>query len=89
MAKYEVNAYGGGKFRVFGETIDIGVGNFIDNFARFLGIGFPGGPKVEQLAKRSKNYIELPYRVKGMDIALSGILTNLKQKVENKMKDII
>ena len=60
------------------------MGNFIDNFARFLGIGFPGGPKVQKLAEQSKNYIELPYTVKGMDIALSGILTNLKQKVESR-----
>lgn len=71
-----------GKYRVFGETLDIGVGNFIDSFARYAGIGFPGGPKIENLAKKRKNYVELPYRVKGMDIALSGILTNLKQKIE-------
>ncbi|MEK6820004.1 MAG: UGMP family protein, partial [Nanoarchaeota archaeon] len=45
---------------------------------------FPGGPKIEQLALNGKNYIELPYKVKGMDIALSGILTNLKQKIESK-----
>ena len=83
-ANTQVIAYESGKFRVFGETLDIGVGNFIDNFARFLGIGFPGGPRVEELAKKSKNYIELPYRVKGMDIALSGILTNLRQKRESK-----
>ena len=47
-----------------------------------LGIGFPGGPKVELLALQGKNYIELPYRVKGMDITISGILTNLRQKIE-------
>jgi len=83
-ANTQVIAYSSGKYRIFGETLDIGVGNFIDNFARFLGIGFPGGPKVQKLAEQSKNYIELPYTVKGMDIALSGILTNLKQKVESK-----
>jgi N6-L-threonylcarbamoyladenine synthase len=83
-ANTQVIAYSSGKYRIFGETLDIGVGNFIDNFARFLGIGFPGGPKIQKLAEQSKNYIELPYTVKGMDIALSGILTNLKQKVESK-----
>lgn len=83
-ANTQVIAYEAGKYRVFGETLDVGVGNFIDNFARFLDVGFPGGPKIEQLALQSKNYLELPYRVKGMDIALSGILTNLKQKVESK-----
>lgn len=73
-----------GRYRIFGETLDIGVGNFIDNFARYLGIGFPGGPKIEKLARKSKSYIELPYRVKGMDITLSGILTNLRQKIESE-----
>ena len=83
-ANTQVIAYASNKFRVFGETLDIGTGNFIDNFARHAGIGFPGGPKIESFAKDGKRYIELPYSVKGMDIALSGILTNLKQKVESK-----
>jgi len=83
-ANTQVIAYASGKYRVFGETLDIGVGNFIDNFARCSGIGFPGGPAIEKLAKGGKNLIELPYKVKGMDIALSGILTNLKQKFESK-----
>ncbi|MBW6442408.1 tRNA (adenosine(37)-N6)-threonylcarbamoyltransferase complex transferase subunit TsaD [Patescibacteria group bacterium] len=84
-ANTQIIAYASQKFRVFGETLDVGVGNFIDNFARYSGIGFPGGPIVEKLAKegsKRKNFIELPYTVKGMDIALSGILTNLRQKIE-------
>lgn len=81
-ANTQIIAYEAGKYRIFGETLDIGVGNFIDNFARFLGIGFPGGPKIEALAKKGKKYIELPYTVKGMDVALSGILTNLKKRAE-------
>jgi N6-L-threonylcarbamoyladenine synthase len=83
-ANTQIIAYASGKYRIFGETLDIGVGNFIDNFARYAGIGFPGGPRIQKLAEKGKNYIELPYKVKGMDIALSGILTNLKQKVESK-----
>ncbi len=83
-ANTQIIAYSSGKYRIFGETLDIGIGNFIDNFARFLGIGFPGGPKIQKLAEQGKNYIELPYVVKGMDISLSGILTNLKQKMESK-----
>ena len=84
-ANTQIIAYESGKYRIFGETLDVGVGNFIDNFARYLGLGFPGGPKIEQLALLGKNYVELPYKVKGMDIALSGILTNLKQKLEKGM----
>lgn len=83
-ANTQVIAYASGKYRIFGETLDLGVGNFIDTFARYLELGFPGGPKIQKLAEAGKNYIELPYTVKGMDIALSGILTNLKQKIESK-----
>ncbi len=83
-ANTQIIAYASGKYRIFGETLDLGVGNFIDSFGRYAGIGFPGGPKIQKLAEKSNNYIELPYKVKGMDIALSGILTNLKQKLESK-----
>lgn len=79
-ANTQVIAYEGKRYRIFGETLDNGVGNFLDAFARFLGIGFPGGPKIYELAKQGNNYIELPYVVKGMDISVGGILTNLKQK---------
>lgn len=82
-ANTQVIAYAAGKYRVFGETLDIGTGNFIDTFARYAGIGFPGGPVIQKLAEQSHNYIELPYKVKGMDVAFSGILTNLKQKLES------
>ncbi|MBT4166484.1 tRNA (adenosine(37)-N6)-threonylcarbamoyltransferase complex transferase subunit TsaD [archaeon] len=80
-ANTQVIAYSGGKYRVFGETLDIGIGNFIDNFARVIGQGFPGGPKVQELALKGK-YVELPYSIKGMDVAFSGMLTKLKQMYE-------
>lgn len=83
-ANTQVIAYASGKYRVFGETLDIGVGNFIDNFARYAGIGFPGGPKIEKLSLEGKKLIELPYTIKGMDVAFSGILTNIKQKFDSK-----
>ena len=83
-ANTQVIAYEAGKYRVFGETLDIGVGNFIDSFGRYAGLGFPAGPAVQKLAEKSKNYVELPYKVKGMDVAFSGILTNLKQKIDSK-----
>ncbi len=83
-ANTQVIAYEGGKYRVFGETLDQGVGNFIDSFARYIGLGFPGGPKIEKIALQGKNYVELPYVVKGMDVSFSGILTNLKQKYDSK-----
>jgi len=79
-ANTQIIAYQGKKYRIFGETLDNGLGNFLDAFARFLNLGFPGGPKLEKLASQGKNFIELPYVVKGMDVSFGGILTNLKQK---------
>lgn len=82
-ANTQVIAYDSGKYRIFGETLDNGVGNFLDGFARHMGMGFPGGPKIASLAENGKNFIELPYVVKGMDISVSGIQTNLKQKYDS------
>jgi len=84
-ANTQIIAYAAGRYRIFGETLDIGIGNFIDTFARYAGLGFPGGPKIAQLAS-SKNvkYVELPYSVKGMDVAFSGMLTKLRQMLESK-----
>ncbi len=76
----QVLALEGDRYRVFGETLDIGIGNAIDTFARELGLGFPGGPKVERLALKGKTYIELPYAVKGMDLSFSGVLTEAVRK---------
>ncbi len=84
-ANTQIIAYAAGKYRVFGETLDIGIGNFIDTFARHAGMGFPGGPKIMKLAENGK-YIEIPYSIKGMDVAFSGLLTNLKQKYDKGEK---
>ncbi|MBT7706210.1 tRNA (adenosine(37)-N6)-threonylcarbamoyltransferase complex transferase subunit TsaD [archaeon] len=84
-ANTQIIAYEAGKYRVFGETLDLGVGNFIDTFARFAGLGFPGGPKIQKLAEESKNkeeLIELPYSIKGMDVAFSGIQTKLRNLLD-------
>ncbi|KPU64099.1 UGMP family protein [Thermococcus sp. EP1] len=79
----QVLALEGGKYRVFGETLDIGIGNAIDTFAREIGLGFPGGPKIEKLAQKGERYIELPYAVKGMDLSFSGILTEAVRKYKS------
>lgn len=74
---------GEGKYHVLGETLDIGLGNMLDKFGRIMGLGFPAGPKIEELAKKGK-YVELPYIVKGMDVSFSGLLTKAQQLVERK-----
>jgi len=87
-ANTQIIAYAAGKYRIFGETLDMGIGNFIDTFARSAGLGFPGGPKIAMLAQKNKNFIELPYSVKGMDVSFSGMLTNLQQKLNSKKHSI-
>lgn len=72
-----------GKYRVVGETLDVGLGNMLDKFGRILKLGFPAGPKIEELAKKGK-YLELPYVVKGMDVSFSGLLTKVQQLFEQK-----
>ena len=82
-----------GKYRVLGETLDIGIGNMLDKFARAQGIPFPGGPVIEKLAREwidanpeaSMDGLELPYAVRGMDLAFSGVLTAALRLVENGM----
>ena len=71
----QVIAYAEGRYRVFGETQDIAIGNAIDTLARHLGLQFPYGPNFDRLATEGKRYIELPYVVKGMDLSFSGMLT--------------
>ncbi|MDP3918803.1 MAG: KEOPS complex N(6)-L-threonylcarbamoyladenine synthase Kae1 [Nanoarchaeota archaeon] len=77
-ANTQVIAHEGDRYRIFGEALSIAIGNAFDKFARELGLGFPGGPKIEQLAKTGK-YIELPYSVKGMNVDFSGIVTKATQ----------
>jgi N6-L-threonylcarbamoyladenine synthase len=74
-ANTQVIAFAEGKYRVFGETLDIGIGNCLDKFGRAVGLEFPCGPKIEELAKKGARYLPLPYSIKGMDIAFSGLLT--------------
>ncbi|MBU0973979.1 MAG: tRNA (adenosine(37)-N6)-threonylcarbamoyltransferase complex transferase subunit TsaD, partial [Proteobacteria bacterium] len=84
-ANTQVVAFVGGRFRIFGETLDLGVGNFIDGFARYAKLGFPGGSKIEKLAEECKNkesLIDLPYSVKGMDVSFSGMQTKLKHLLD-------
>lgn len=76
----QVIAYAARRFRVFGETLDIGLGNMLDKFGRHVGMRFPSGRAIEEQAARSNQYIPLPYSVKGMDVAFSGILTACMQE---------
>jgi len=74
-----VTTFNEGRYRVFGETLDIALGNLMDTFAREVGLGFPGVPRVEELAKKGGNLLQLPYTVKGQDVSYSGLLTKALQ----------
>ncbi|MEM2192166.1 MAG: KEOPS complex N(6)-L-threonylcarbamoyladenine synthase Kae1, partial [Candidatus Hadarchaeales archaeon] len=86
----QVIAFDAGRYRIFGETIDIPIGNCIDVFAREAGLPHPGGPIVEKLARKGKKYIPLPYIVKGMDLSFSGIMTEALRRLRNgeKIEDV-
>jgi len=69
-------AFSYGRWRVFGETLDITVGQLLDQFGRRLNFASPCGGRIEQLARQSSgNYVFLPYIVKGNDVSFSGLLT--------------
>jgi bifunctional N6-L-threonylcarbamoyladenine synthase / protein kinase Bud32 len=77
-ANTQVIGYLNGRYRIFGETLDIGIGNALDKFARSKDLPHPGGPLLENLAKEGQ-YLELPYTVKGMDLAFSGLVSAAKE----------
>lgn len=74
-ANTQILGLNGGKYRVYGETLDIGLGNALDVFGRSIGLGFPAGPAIEKLAAKNNEYEFLPYSVKGMDLAFTGLVT--------------
>ena len=80
-----VTAFEANRYRVFGETLDIAIGNCLDVFAREAGLrqreGMPFGAIIERLAKQGKGLIPLPYVVKGMDLSYSGLLTAATQQL--------
>ena len=75
----QVIAFAGGRFRTFGETLDMALGNMLDVFGRTIGMSFPAGPFIEQAAANGIEYHQLPYSVKGMDLSYSGMLTAAKK----------
>lgn len=72
----QVLAWSAPHYRIFGETLDIAIGNTLDRFARTLNISNDPAPgyNIEQLAKQGSVLLDLPYTVKGMDVCFGGIL---------------
>ena len=85
-----VSAFEANRYRIFGETLDIAVGNCIDVFARAAGFRHsatkPLGAMVEELASHGQTFLSLPYTVKGMDLSFSGLLTAAVQSLHLKIQ---
>ncbi|ENN81462.1 hypothetical protein HUJ04_000968 [Dendroctonus ponderosae] len=84
----QIIAYARKRYRIFGETIDIAIGNCLDRFARVLKISNDPSPgyNIEQLSKKGSKYVPLPYCVKGMDVSFSGILSYLEERTDSLLK---
>jgi N6-L-threonylcarbamoyladenine synthase len=85
----QVIAYSDQRYRIFGETIDIAIGNCLDRFARVIGLSNDPSPgyNIEQEAKqKGAKFLELPYVVKGMDVSFSGILTFCEQEAKTSLE---
>jgi N6-L-threonylcarbamoyladenine synthase len=83
-------AFSQNRWRVFGETLDITVGQLLDQFGRSIGFASPCGNKIEEVADQASGlYVRLPYVVKGNDVSFSGMLTAAKKLVHgiNKNKE--
>lgn len=78
------------RWRVFGETLDITIGQLLDQFGRAMGFGSPCGGRIEKLAMESSGeYLHLPYVVKGNDVSFSGILTAaIKLALDKSISDV-
>ncbi len=76
-------------YRVFGETLDIGLGNFLDQVGRVLDLKPPDAVGALNAAKNGKKLLPLPYTVKGMSVAYAGLLTKIqKMKGKEKAEDV-
>ena len=77
-------------FEILGRTKDDAIGEAFDKVARVIGLGYPGGPKVDKMAKEGQANIELPKtHMEGLDFSFSGIKTaiiNLHHKNPNVNK---
>jgi N6-L-threonylcarbamoyladenine synthase len=84
----QVIAYADKRYRIFGETVDIAVGNCLDRFARVLNLPNDPAPgyNIEQLAKKGSKLIDIPYVVKGMDVSFSGILSFIETAAKEMLE---
>lgn len=76
-----------GKYEVVGETLDDAAGEALDKASKLLGLGYPGGPVIERLAKAGDvNFMELPRpmeHAKNLDYSFSGLKTSFYYRIKD------
>ena len=65
-----------------GGSLDLHAGQFVDRIGVALGLQFPTGPALEQLAEQAEKPLELPVSVRKLDVSLSGPATAAMRKLE-------
>ena len=76
------------EFKILGSTRDDAIGEAYDKVARVIGLDYPGGPKIDKLAKEGKTNIELPKtHFENLDFSFSGIKTSVLN-LHHKTPDI-
>ncbi|AKK02363.1 tRNA (adenosine(37)-N6)-threonylcarbamoyltransferase complex transferase subunit TsaD [Corynebacterium epidermidicanis] len=73
----------GAPMRELGATLDDAAGEAYDKVARLLGLGYPGGPVIDRLAKQGEANIDFPRALRGsLDFSFSGLKTAVARYVE-------
>lgn len=76
------------KFNVLGKTRDDAVGEAFDKVSRAVGLGYPGGPIIDKMAKEGKPTYKLPRtHFENLDFSFSGVKTAVLNLI-NKEKDL-
>lgn len=73
-----VISYSARRWRILGESLDLTLGQLLDQFGRNAGLSSPCGSAIEAAAAKSSRYLRLPYSVKGNDVSFSGLVTAAK-----------
>jgi N6-L-threonylcarbamoyladenine synthase len=82
--------YYNNKWRIFGETLDITLGQLFDQVGRKMGFSSPCGSKIEEMSYLSTGRIvyPLPYIIKGNDVSYSGLLSAVKILLNDNENDV-
>lgn len=83
----KVNAYN--DMQVLGQTIDDAAGEAIDKCSKVMGLGYPGGPIIDKLARKGnpKAYHFAEPHIPGMDYSFSGLKTSFLYSLRDWVKD--